>query len=201
MVFLANCLGENSVCPSFGVIYSMITIYSLQNIVNNKRYVGATRNFEKRQQDHIRLLNKGEHHSWKLQRDYDSFGETSFVFEILEIVDDNLQVQREQFYIDNFDAIKNGYNASCALKIGDRLEKKKRKKYAEVPKTFIVFDISYQTMAEMLQTSPGNMRLRECRGEFDIKNLESVILFLAANIILRENRKLPAGTNNQQMSD
>lgn len=64
----------------------------------------------------------------------------------------------------------------------------------------ISLQISYQTMAEILGTSPGNVRLRECRGEFDIKNLESVILFLAANIILRENRKLPADTNNQGMN-
>lgn len=50
-------------------------------------------------------------------------------------------------------------------------------------------EITYHTIAEILQTSVGAVKNMEYRGKFNFDNPKSVILFLAANIILQQNQE------------
>lgn len=92
-------------------------IYKIENIKNNKKYIGSSKNIEKRFRGHKKNLETGKHHSIKLQRAWNKTkNKNIFSFEVIEEVKDikNLK-KREQYYIDLYDAYYNGYN--CSLKV------------------------------------------------------------------------------------
>jgi group I intron endonuclease len=99
----------------------MMGVYEIRNIINNKVYIGSSNDIQRRWNEHVRNLNNNTHHSYKLQKDWDEFGEGVFIFNIIELVDEeNLLKDREQYYIDYFDSCNNGYNVSA---IADRPDK------------------------------------------------------------------------------
>lgn len=55
-------------------------IYEIVNTVNGKRYIGSSVNLRKRRGEHWRDLRLGKHHSSKLQRAWNKYGEASFKF-------------------------------------------------------------------------------------------------------------------------
>lgn len=92
-------------------------IYSIGFINSNKVYVGSTfrnkgrfrsqRGFRWRWGFHIAQLRSHTHHSIKLQRAYNKYGEDNLYFSILEITDNR---DLEPVYMDKFDSVKGGYN-------------------------------------------------------------------------------------------
>lgn len=94
--------------------------YRVKNDVNGKSYIGSTVYFDHRKQCHLIALLKGTHHSPKLQNSWNKHGEANFVWEILETIENEAQLDpkefakvllpREDFYIEYYDAVKNGYN-------------------------------------------------------------------------------------------
>ena len=89
----------------------MIGIYKIENIINNKVYIGSSNNIERRWKEHIRLLNNNEHHSIKLQRAWNKYGENAFEFSVLEECDADRLLYLEQYYIDKFGSSFEGYNS------------------------------------------------------------------------------------------
>ena len=90
----------------------MNTVYAIKCLINNKCYIGATtRPFNKRRLEHLQVLKNNSHHSIKLQRAWNKYGENSFSFITLEenVIYDNL-TGREQYWIDCYDAYTHGYN-------------------------------------------------------------------------------------------
>ena len=85
-------------------------VYIIRNAVNNKVYVGSTKNFEKRFSSHRWLLGKNKHHSQKLQRAWIKYGEGSFVFEkVISCGIENL-LAYEQIVIGFYSSCSDGYN-------------------------------------------------------------------------------------------
>ena len=80
----------------------MFYLYQIENLKNNKKYIGITKDFEKRKNNHLKLLRKNKHHNYKLQKDFNIFGEKVFSFKILEIstLDYKNAYQREKQLID-----------------------------------------------------------------------------------------------------
>lgn len=97
-------------------------IYSITNIVNEKKYIGSAKVFEKRKADHLNRLKNCKHHSIKLQNSYNKHGKDNFKFEILEEVDDiNKLIEREQYWIDKLNPEYNmtliaGLNSHLGMK-------------------------------------------------------------------------------------
>lgn len=89
-------------------------VYIIINVVNKKVYVGSTTtSFSKRFYDHKRKLRNGTHNNEHLQKSWDKYGENSFVFKILEAIDDNVTIRKkEKYYINFYNACnrKYGYN-------------------------------------------------------------------------------------------
>lgn len=88
-------------------------IYKIENMINHKVYIGQTvKSLSARKADHYCLLRHNKHHSTKLQKDWNEYGEEAFNFQkVLECSEEELNTQ-EAYYIQLFDSYQNGYNCN-----------------------------------------------------------------------------------------
>jgi group I intron endonuclease len=77
-------------------------IYMIRNVMTDARYVGSTVNIKDRWACHRSLLRSNKHHNSRLQRVYNKYGADSIEFIILEQVDRNILIKREQYWCDYF---------------------------------------------------------------------------------------------------
>lgn len=77
-------------------------IYEIVNLVNGKRYVGSAVDLRSRWRSHLHLLRKGSHHSPRLQRSFDKYGEISFEFRCLSLCAKEHLIANEQLALDSF---------------------------------------------------------------------------------------------------
>lgn len=80
-------------------------IYVIRNSVNGKVYIGQTKYKDTRYKQHMSTLNKQNHFNYKLQEDYNVFGEECFTYRILEVVQDNKCYERENYWINFYGGI------------------------------------------------------------------------------------------------
>ena len=98
-------------------------IYCIENIQNNKKYIGSSIHCEKRRRRHFSELKNKKHKNKKLQYAYNKYGFDNFSFYVIEkVTDKNLLIEKEQFYIDS---LKPFYNIN---KIADSCLGVKRSK-------------------------------------------------------------------------
>lgn len=88
-------------------------VYKISCLINNKVYIGSSKNIQKRWDSHKRELNNNRHCNMFLQDDWNKYGKESFNFEILELCDEEDRFDLEQKYINDllpFNRNNNGYN-------------------------------------------------------------------------------------------
>lgn len=99
-----------------------IGIYIIVNIINNKCYIGSSINLYNRFSTHKRLLKNNKHFNNHLQSAWNKYGESSFVFEILEEYDKEDLYYYENLFIKLFKTNDNllGYNKriDCKTNLG-----------------------------------------------------------------------------------
>lgn len=117
-------------------------IYKIINKINGKIYIGESLNIDKRWDKHKEDLNSNEHHSYKLQKDWNELGENNFEFEIITLLDKDIKKMSDEYilliyedhYIREYNTINNGYNIENTLEKVLNGEKKvfegKNDKYA-----------------------------------------------------------------------
>lgn len=88
----------------------MIGIYSITNLINNKKYIGQSIDIENRFVRHKCELRKGRHVNKHLQHAWNKYGENNFKFEIIEICSKTSLNNRECYWISFYDTLNNGYN-------------------------------------------------------------------------------------------
>jgi len=93
-------------------------VYTIENTVNGKKYVGSTKDFVARTKNHKYHLQRNQHHSKKLQKAWNKYGSESFVFKKLLVCDVKHLLMYEQIFIDAFNACTDGYN--ILVKAGSR---------------------------------------------------------------------------------
>jgi len=89
-------------------------IYSIQNKLNHKQYIGHSKNITFRWYHHLNNLMESKHPNNKLQEDFNTYGLSVFDFSILELVEGkNNLVLKEQEYLNtlNFNENYNIYNS------------------------------------------------------------------------------------------
>jgi len=91
-------------------------IYEIINTENNKRYIGQSRRINKRLKDHYYSLMIDKEPSKKLQHAWNKHGGNCFIFNIIEYCDVEELDKREIYWIDYFNSINNGYNATTGGK-------------------------------------------------------------------------------------
>ncbi len=107
-------------------------IYRIKNLLNNKGYIGQTKNFRKRLNNHSMYLNKGTHCNSLLQRAFNKYGCNCFIIEILEYVTLENLTEREQYWCDFYESYNRdkGYNFLIDVRspwYGPKSEEHKRK--------------------------------------------------------------------------
>lgn len=76
-------------------------IYKIQSIIHPERiYIGSAININRRHRQHLRDLKLNVHHSIKLQRHFNKYGENDLVFTIIEECPLDILIIKEQYYID-----------------------------------------------------------------------------------------------------
>lgn len=125
-------------------------IYSITNLINNKKYIGSTINFSNRWSRHKHNLNRNNHCNEHLKNAWTKYGYSNFKFEVIEYVSDlSILIEREQFWINN---IKPEYNKRLIAEnnIGFKMteEQKERRKNSGKYKNRIVTDEWKKRMSE-----------------------------------------------------
>lgn len=77
-------------------------IYQITNQLNGKRYIGSSVNLKKRWQYHLGDLRRGRHDNPHLQAAFKKYGESAFVFSVLERVEAENLLEHEQHYLDTW---------------------------------------------------------------------------------------------------
>lgn len=78
-------------------------IYQIRNIRTNRVYIGSSVNLNERKQKHFYALRLGKHFNPYLQNSFNKHGKSSFIFEILEHVKQDMLLDVEQKYLDKID--------------------------------------------------------------------------------------------------
>ena len=102
------------------MINNVSGIYKITNKVNNKMYIGSSKNMPIRLNQHLKDLIADKHHSYKLQNDFNEFGIDAFTFEIIRVVNNESELKDiEQKYMDDYKCYEDdiGYNVSISSKI------------------------------------------------------------------------------------
>jgi len=102
-----------------------------------KFYVGQSTNLAKRFYEHSRLLRNGTHANNHLQRSFDKYGQLSFM--VVEYLDDpTLLTEREQYWMDKFNAYDKGMNQTPAAdsSLGCTRTPEQRKVISEITKEY-----------------------------------------------------------------
>lgn len=90
----------------------IIGIYCIENLKNNIKYIGLSRNIEQRWKQHKYKLKSGTHNNTYLQNAWNKYGEDNFHFYILEECSQEELNNKEQHWINYYDTYYNGYNGT-----------------------------------------------------------------------------------------
>ncbi len=91
-------------------------IYQIRNLKNGKRYIGQANNLRRRWNEERSELGRNKNKpNMHLQNAWNRYGSESFVFEMLEVIDEptrTVLVEREQYWVDFYNANNKyyGYN-------------------------------------------------------------------------------------------
>lgn len=86
-------------------------IYKIINLTNAKFYVGSTVKVKERFRTHRRKLRAGKHHCPKLQNAWNKYGEESFIFKVILVVEDPKELHcAEQQLLDEHHGSTHCYN-------------------------------------------------------------------------------------------
>ena len=104
--------------------------YKIINVINDKTYIGITeKKPEERWRQHKKLLQKNEHPNYKMQKEWNEYGEDNFRFELIESLDcETIEIgyQHEYDLIQGFDGVK--YNILVGGQINPMYTKSVREK-------------------------------------------------------------------------
>lgn len=103
-------------------------IYQIKNTINDKLYIGQTKNFSNRKRSHLKSLKNGTHYNRYLQRSYSKYGQDCFVFEIIERCEVEILNTRERYWIRKLQTEykENGYNAAYAVEVFTNYDLKRK---------------------------------------------------------------------------
>ena len=86
-------------------------VYKITNVINDKFYIGSSKDIQNRWYQHKKSLDDGVHGNEHLQNAWNKYGGENFKFEVIEECEPTIQFEREQFYLNTLNPFgDNGYN-------------------------------------------------------------------------------------------
>lgn len=85
-------------------------IYKIENLINDKVYIGQSVDIKKRWSTHISLLTQNNHCNIYLQNAWNKYGSENFIFDIIEECEQCELNDREIYWINKYNSFMNGYN-------------------------------------------------------------------------------------------
>lgn len=106
-------------------------IYKIKNLCNEQFYIGSSNNLKKRKAGHFSELERNVHKNNHLQSSYNLYGKESFEFEVIEYCESRHLIEREQYWIDQYDFnllynIRHTANSNLGLVTSEETKKKLR---------------------------------------------------------------------------
>lgn len=115
-----------------------IGVYQIRCLKTNEVYLGGARNIANRMSQHRALLRSGKHASKKLLHAWNVYGETAFVYEVLELCPLCQLREREGFWLEatgnqllNTHPKIRGYKREFRPEVRAKLSKKAKKAHRE----------------------------------------------------------------------
>ena len=115
-------------------------IYKITNLLNNKCYIGKSKNIEARWQYHKNNIKNTKESNKVLYQAFKKYGLKNFKFEILEEIDqyDKLSNEREKYWIEYYNSFHYGYNMTKGGDGGVTV-KDPREKYGKITKEEVIY--------------------------------------------------------------
>lgn len=80
-------------------------IYKIENTDNNSIYIGSSINVNKRTAHHFMMLKANKHKNRKMQASFNIHGENKFAFSLLEYVERDKLIEREEWWYNYYKSI------------------------------------------------------------------------------------------------
>ena len=113
-------------------------IYCIENIIDNKKYIGYARDFKTRWKSHRSNLKNNHHRNQHLQYAYNKYGTESFIYYIVQEIPEEKMKLMETYWIVYYDSnVKTkGYNSNLGGTgfFGGKCSEETRKKMSESKK-------------------------------------------------------------------
>lgn len=113
-----------------------IGIYCIENIVNNKRYIGQSIHIHRRWSEHKYELNNNIHDNDYLQKSWNKYGPDNFKFDIIELCDESELDNKECYYISLYNTTdcNYGYNLQTGGSVNRTVSEVTRQKLSQAAK-------------------------------------------------------------------
>lgn len=147
-----------------------IGIYQIKNLINNKVYIGQTKqSFQRRYWLHKWKLENGSHDNKYLQNAWNKYGKENFEFSIIEITTEDLLNEKEKFWITLF---KEKNQCYC---IQDGGQEKQLNKYITPEQRKIVGEKNRQHLLGSHASEETKRKMSESRkGKIIIKKTNKI---------------------------
>lgn len=137
-------------------------IYTITNTVNGKFYVGSAFDLDNRKSGHFSDLRKNRHRNPRLQNAFNKYGESVFVFAVIECCEKAECLRLEQYYLDT---LRPFYNickvaGNCAGKAASEETKEKQRRAK------IGFRHTEQAKQKISEAGKGRVKKKETIEKF-----------------------------------
>lgn len=163
-------------------------IYCIMNKLNNKVYIGSSKNVGRRLREHKTLLRTNRHHSSPLQYSWNHYGEAMFVFFVLEVCEEDKLIDREKFWVQEKGSLDRlfGYNIKVPGDFEITKNKSQEKEVYAIHKSTGDMQL-YPNMQTLCSNLNLNMRKAQEKAAFWSKKIEGTRSILGYILVYKED--------------
>jgi len=165
----------------------MIGIYIITNNINNKVYIGLSKNLSNRIKQHKNRLLNNSHKNTHLQSAFNKYGINNFSFDIIEYCNNDLLCKKEKEYIKKYNSINSlyGYNKTYGGEFGVVSEESNKKRIEKLKLQTISIEIRQRISNTLMGTKQNqdtiNKRVNAIRKCTDLVEQEIIKSYLNDN--------------------